>query len=753
MTRDNHDIRVLVLIAAGLFVLSSVVRFCLADFPKCIGVLPDEIRYLNLAASLFNEGQLVERGGFSSFQKILYPLALSPAFLADDPLLRVRLIALLNSIYVSSAVFPALLLARRLFTSRTPVIICLLFTLVMPDMCYSMTFLSECVYLPLALWLIACCLRAFEARGRAGYAWCAGAGLLCYVTYLAKEVALGFALAFVVMMIVRICRAKDGGRALGEDGRQTIAGWLSHPTRTSRDAAAELARPRRAQTVLARSHRAQSGSARDAHNRSSSIRCEQASRAKGSDPLAQVAPTAQVADARFPHEPEAPVALPCEHRTMSAAATCVVSLVCFIAGFIIPFILLKFTLFSGLLNSYNQTDPSVLLNPYTLLFAIYALASDATHFVIAFAFFPLVLPALTWSRLTRRERDLYLFCLLAFVFILLIVVYTISIREDLGHVGIRPHVRYVAPIFLPLLFLTIKQLLRGDGTAIMRTPIAFAAAIALTLGMCLLVVFMLGNGDYSQGFDNAQFHPLRLLGEQLSALPVDPNADPSASSSTKDIYHGAFLEINPGIWLAKALVCIYLVFGMWAIASRRHPRAAVGVPVLIALAMIAGNVGAYQYNDSVYRIDAEEAAEICAVNEFVSALPDGEQVLVVVDDENSSFNNLMDVYLESGRLNCAYILERQLRNALEEGAISQRELLLASDDTVGDNIFDANGRTCDDDAGIAYIVMPETQKLKFDEGTTLDVTPEWFEDIVVLQLAPDASVALVLSAVRMSSTR
>lgn len=691
MTRDNHDIRVLVLIAAGLFVLSSVVRFCLSDFPKCIGVLPDEVRYLNLAASLFNEGQLVERGGFSSFQKILYPLALSPAFLADDPLLRVRLIALLNSIYVSSAVFPALLLARRLFTSRTPVIICLLFTLVMPDMCYSMTFLSECVYLPLALWLIACCLRAFEARGRAGYAWCAGAGLLCYVTYLAKEVALGFALAFVVMMIVRICRSMRYADA--------NSGLPSHPTHPSRDAAAELACLRHAQTVLAKPHRAQCGSARD-----------------------------------------------------TRIHACI-SLICFFAAFAIPFLLLKFTLFSGLLNSYNQTDPSVLLNPYTLLFAIYALASDATHFAIAFAFFPLVLPALTWPRLTRRERDLYLFCLLAFVFILLIVVYTISIREDLGHVGIRPHVRYVAPIFLPLLFLTIKQLLRGDGTAIMRTPIAFAAAIALTLGMCLLVVFMLGNGDYSQGFDNAQFHSLRLLGEQVPALPIDPNAGPSTSSSAKDIYHGSFLEINPGIWLAKALVCTYLVFGMWAIASRRHPRAAVGVPVLIALAMIAGNVGAYQYNDSVYRVDAEETAEICAVNEFVSALPDGEQVLVVVDDENSSFNNLMDVYLENGRLNCAYILERQLRNALEEGAISQRELLLASDDTVGDNIFDANGRTCDDDAGIAYIVMPETQKLKFDEGATLDVTPEWFEDIVVLQLVPDASVALVPSAVRMSSTR
>ncbi len=699
MTRDNHDIRVLVLVAAGLCVLSSVVRFCLADFPKCIGVLPDEIRYLNLAASLFNEGQLIERGGFSSFQKILYPLALSPAFLADDPLLRVRLITLLNSIYVSSAVFPALLLARRLFTGKASVIICLLFALIMPDMCYSMTFLSECIYLPLALWLIACCLRALEARGRAQYAWCAGAGLLCYVTYLAKEVALGFALAFIVVMIVRICRAKDDGRAQADDGLRTTAGI------SSRSAMSAM---RSCEDCL---------SAPEAREFRSSI-ARSAGRVRG-----------------------------------QAWLRACLSLACFVVGFLIPFIILKFTLFSGLLNSYNQTDPSVLLNPYTLLFAIYALASDATHFVIAFAFFPLVLPALTWPRLTRRERDLYLFCLLAFVFILLIVVYTISIREDLGHVGIRPHVRYVAPIFLPLLFLTIKQLLRGDGTAIMRTPFALAAAIAMTLGMCLLVVFMLGNGDYSQGFDNAQFHPLRLLGEHASPLPIDPNAGPSASSNAKDIYHGALLEINPGIWLAKALVCIYLAFGMWAIASRRHPKAAIGVPVLIALAMLAGNVGAYQYNDSVYRIDAEEAAETCAVNEFVSALPDGEQVLVVVDDENSSFNNLMDVYLENERLNCAYILERQLRNALEEGAISQRELLLASDDTVGDNIFDANGRTCDDDAGIAYIVMPKAQKLEFEEGATLDVTPEWFEDIVVLQLVPDASVALAPSAVRMSSTR
>ena len=691
MARKSNDTLILVLVTVGLFALSCAMRFFLADFQKGIGVLPDEIRYLDLASSLFNDGQLVERGGLSSFQKILYPLSLFPAFLVDDPETRVRVIALLNSIYVSSAVFPALVLARRLFTSKAPVIVCLVFTLVMPDMCYSMTFLSECIYLPLVLWLVACCLRAFETRERAGYAWCAGAGALCFITYLAKEVALGFALAFIVMMVVRICRPMRYADA--------NSGLLSHPAHPSRDAAAELACLRHAQTVLARPHRAQCVPARDAR-----------------------------------------------------IHACI-SLVCFFVTFAIPFIILKLTLFSGLLNSYNQTDPSVLLNPYTLLFSLYAFLSDTTHFVIAFLFFPLVLPALTWPRLTRRERDLYLFCLLAFVFILLIVIYTISIREDLGHVGIRPHVRYVAPLFLPLLFLTIKQLLRGDGAAIMRSPRVFCAAIASTLAVCLLVVFMLGSGDYSQGFDNAQFHVLRLLDDRISTLPIDPGADPSQSAAVSDIYHGALLDINPGTWLAKVLVCAYLLFGMWAVASRRHPGAAVFVPVAIMLVVIANNVGAYQYNDSVYRIEDDEVTEMRLLADFVDGLDRGEQVLFVLDDASSAFNNHSDVYIDNRRLNCVYILERQLRSALGAGAIAQKALLLQGDATMGDNIFGANGRTCDDASGIGYIVTPSSQRLRFAPECAQDVTPEGIEDTVIYRVVPDAAIALASPAIEASSSR
>lgn len=694
VTPKDRDTLILALVTVGLFVVSLVVRFLLADLPKGVGVLPDEIRYLDLTSSLLNGGQLIERGGFSSFQKILYPLSLLPAYLADDPQARVTLIALLNSIYVSSAVFPALVLARRLFATKAPVIICLLFTVIMPDMCYSMTFLSECIYLPLVLWLVACCWQALEVRGKTAYLWCLGAGVLCYITYLAKEVALGFVLAFAVLLIARIIRRSEDYTG-GAGAKQGIS---SRPASSAMRSCGDCL------------------SAPQAREFRSSI-ARAVGRVRGQALLRACAPLA-----------------------------------CFLVGFVLPFLVLKLTLFSGLLNSYNQTDPSVLLNPYTLLFTLYALLSDVTHFVIAFAFFPLVLPALTWPRLTRRERDLYLFCLFSFAFILLIVVYTISIREDLGHVGIRQHVRYVAPIFLPLLFLTIKQIVRGDGVAIMRSPVAFASAIAATITACLLVIFMLGTGDYSQGFDSAQFHSLRLLGEQLPGLPIDPNADPSASSSGKDIYHGELLDISPGVWLAKVLVCAYLAFGMWALASRKHPKLALVVPALIALAMIANNVGAYQYNGSVYRIDDDEVAEMCALEGFVDGLPEGEQVLIVVDDENSAFNNHTDVYVDNNRLNCTYIREEQLRKVLGQGPADQRQLLLASGQTMGDNIFGVNGRTCDDGAGITYVVAPRAQRLVFADGVANDVTPDGVESISVYRIAPDTPVLLVSTAIRSSSS-
>lgn len=628
------DLRILLPLTIGLFVASCIVRFSIADYPKGIGVLPDEIRYLDLASSLFNNGELIQRGGLSSFQKILFPVLLAPAFLLDDPLARAQAITALSCVYVSSALFPALVLARRIFAKTGPIVACLLFTMIMPDMCYSMTFLSESAYLPLALWLIACCHVALEKRGASRCAWSTCAGALCYLAYLCKEVALGFALAVVLLMVFDLVSKRSEGRGSG------------------------------------------------------------------------------------------------------------ISLACFVAGFALPFVIMKLTLFAGLPNSYDQADPSVLANPYALLYSLYALVFDSTHFAIAFAFFPLVLPALTWPRLDRRERDLYLLCLLSFVFILLAVVYTISIREDLGHVGIRPHVRYVAPIFLPLLFLFVKQVLRGDGKAIMRDPRPFAAALCATLAMVLLVAFMYGDGDYAQGFDSAQFHAMRIMEEGFDALPIDPASDATDAIPEDDVYHGAYLDIDPGIWISKAFVCAFLIFGLWALLSWQRKRAGMAVLGIIALSMILNTLGMYQYNSSVYKVRLEDVDEVCVIEAFVDGLEEGEQVLIVYDDGSSSANNLMDVYVDNDRLNVSYIEEGTFRFLLDETDATQKILLVNSDVTMGDNMYGANGRTSDENAGIAYFVVNDRQGIELSPSCAVEITPEGISSYAIYRVLPGKPLML-----------
>lgn len=622
---------VYVLLTVGLFIISFVVRFLLADYPKGIGVLPDEIRYLNLASSLLNHGELIERGGYASFQKILYPLSLFPAFMADDPQIRVRIVTVLNCLYVSSAVFPACLIARRLFKKLLPVAVCLLFAVIMPDMAYSMTFLSECVYLPLVLWLVWLSLVALAQKGRRALVASVVLGLLCYLTYLAKEVALGFVMAFTVMLVIRIVRAKRGARKFNS-----------------------------------------------------------------------------------------------------------IVLLVFLAAFVVPFIVLKLTLFAGLSNSYNQSDPSILLDPFTIFFAFYAFVSDLVHFMVAFMFFPLVIPAFTWRRLTDDERNLYLFCLLSFVFILLAVVYTISIREDLGHVGVRPHVRYVAPLFLPLLFLTIKQLVRKDGAEIMRNAYRFSLVIALTCAMGISSLIFIGTGDYSQGFDYAELHIVRIVDESISDLPDLANADESEEEAAQ---HGGTLDINPAVWLLKLGFCAYLSFGLWAFISTKGKWPAIALLGFIALVMLGNNVGAYLYNSSVYRISDEDAEEFSDIERFIDGLDEGEQVLIVYDEGSSHFNNLMDVYVDNSRLNCSYITIKSFRELLGRDA-TQKELLIESDATMGDNVFKANGRTNDEHGEIAYIIMSSVaNRSVLDSSSACAVTPEGYQNVVMYWIPSAGQVA------------
>ena len=551
------------MVAVALFAVGVVMHVVLGDFPKAIDVMPDERRYLEIARSLFSGNGLIIRGDASDFQKILYPASLFPALLFGDGQVQIRVINLLNSIYACSAVFPALLIARKVFSNNWAVIASLVFTAVIPDTMYSMTFMSESLYLPVALWMVYLCWRSFEADGGRAIALSVAAGLLGYAAYLCKEVAWMFPIAFAAWHI-----------AAAATKRQPVK-----------------------QSVL-----------------------------------------------------------------------CVVA---FVLGFFVPFIVMKLTLFSGLFNSYGQFSFDILLSPYTVLFGIYSLFTDGVYFVIGLGVFPVVYLACTYRHMDHENRDLLFFCLVSLLIGLAVVVFTISMREDVGHVALRQHLRYVAPLMLPLLMLFMKQVSRLDVRKVKKSPRALAALVGVTAAFCVLVATMFGSANLSQGFDFAEFHFMHWLMNDFSEPLVQEYFD-SWSQVMKpiDTTDGDLLEIVPLIWASRAAVIAFTGIGMALLLhrdTRVRVRSGAVICAVIGCMMVANAAAMVDYNRNAYDVEQADIDEICAISDQLAGRDGEGNVIVVLDKANTGPNNLIDTYLQDGAGDYDYVQAETFKSRDTEG--------------------------------------------------------------------------------------
>ena len=566
--RKGHD-GVLLLAAILLFIFATSAHIVWGTFPKSIDVMPDEMRYLDTARSLFAGDGLIMRGDASTFQKILYPIAIMPALLFHDGVEQIQAINILNSIYACSTVFPAFVLARRMFRSPAPIVGSMVAALLLPDLMYSMTFMTESLFIPLTLWLIALCWRCFRESGTKELVAAAGSGLLCYLVYLCKEVAWMFLIAFIAWYILAYVKKRRN------------------------------------------------------------------------------------------------------------ASQAVMAVGLFLIGFLLPFVLMKLTLFSGMLNSYSQFSFDILLSPYTVLFGLYATATDATYFIVGFGVFPVLYLLCTYRDLPLKYRDLAFFCLVSLLIGLAVVVFTISMREDVGHVTLRQHLRYVIPMFIPLLMLFVKQVAHVNPLRVLRNGRRRAFTTALTVGFCMLVVGFFGTANLSQGFDNSQFHFMRYtleLGAPLDQQFFDSWNHTMSEIATDD---GDLLPIEPVNWLWRFAVVVFTLVGMRFLFHRRESMrilAGGSICILIGLLMFANSVCAYGYNMKAYSTDQADIDEICAINEQLTGFDEFDRVFIVLDDGNTKNNNLVDTYIQDGPGNYRYLTPDELLSHVNAATDSEHAL-------------------------------------------------------------------------------
>lgn len=206
--KESKSIAVILLV---FFLCSALFRYILSvrtvNMPT---VYIDEGLYVNIARSLFYDGQVMYRDQPISYVYLLYPIFLLPVFLLSSSVSLYRAIQFYNALLISSSVFPAYFLGKKVGLSVERSILLAFLTLLIPELSLSSFLTAESLYYPMMIWLFV--LTADLCNGPSGKKAVAEYlvyGLASGILYFAKPICLIFPCCLIVTDLVLSLRRKD----------------------------------------------------------------------------------------------------------------------------------------------------------------------------------------------------------------------------------------------------------------------------------------------------------------------------------------------------------------------------------------------------------------------------------------------------------------------------------------------------------------------------------------------------------------
>lgn len=514
-----------------IFICSVILRAYLSLYEKRLSTYYDELRYMQIAKSIWHDQNFNIYGTAGDFSKILYSVFLAPFFAVSNSIRRIKLISVWNSILISSSVFPAWLTAKNITKDKFIITCAVILTALSSDMCYSMVFMSENLYLPMGLWLIYFMIKVFtaeDAKKKTVLAFLAG--MYTYFLYLCKEIALAFVLAFLMIEAVRFIASKD-------------------------------------KKIL----------------------------------------------------------VPCG---------------AFAAGFAVLFIIAKFTIFSDTGSSYNQTSLSQIGTPYKFAYWIYTILYDGAYLAVAFLFFPLLYPLLKINRRNTAEirNKVYIFTALSTLITLGIITFTISVREDLGRIDMRQHLRYYCPLFLPLLvvFLDILKNESEQRNSADENKIFDYCRKIFVFMIPVVTVFILHSLFKGSAVDNTS---LKFLLE----LVTDVFSDTVETANKSIAKSGSIIYMNAGMIIFKTVYILFIVSVFVLIKFRRNKTALLLFLIVTVSVQILNNYSTIKAFRNVTAISVTAQDEAYRLDNYLKTA-DG-NILLVQEKKFDTRIRITDAYL------------------------------------------------------------------------------------------------------------
>ena len=533
---EAQKTRIIFFLVLAAFLLEVLVRFYFSNFTKAAHTYRDELRYLQIAKSIWQNGSLSVYGTANDYQKILYPLILAPTYFIGNSILRVKVIALINSVLVSSTIFPGYLISKKVSGNNHKIILLsLLLTSVLPDMCFSGTFMSENLFLPIGMWEVYFLIILLtETNVKKQAVLSIVTGIFTYALYFTKEVSLYFVIAFVIVSIVLSIKERSFIKLL-----RLCAGFI----------------------------------------------------------------------------------------------------LCFTACFLLA----KLTIFNSMGNSYDQTSLSQIGTHYKLEYMFYAIGVHVIFLLLAYMFFTLVYPGISFKNLSDIQKISYILVVLCIAINIVTIGFTISVREDLGRAIPRQHMRYYAPLVIPafVLFLCALENKKEDLKPGHKWMLITLTAVFAALFIC--------RADARIPYTIADFTSLRIYNYAFDFHFTDITDGTGA------------VVFNNGFILFKIAILAYLGLGCFLMISKNKKLCMTYFIAAFIVFELSNSVLAVREFRFNYSASEEQVRNAERLNEYLDGVKGN---ILIVDDASFVENKLIDTYVRS---EYCVINEDQIKEAYSAG--------------------------------------------------------------------------------------
>lgn len=518
-----------------LYIAAVAVYYLINNFPKRIDIYSDELLYYTIAESLHNGKGILAMNAHISFNKIVYPLVLSPFFGIEDPVLRVHMISLFNSALILTSLFFVYLIGKEIELNRGSMALALAVTVLWPDLTYSITFMSENLNWPLTLLAIYLWLKS--KKGRHNIAYSIAFGAVCYLGYLCKNIFLALLLSAVLF-----------------EAAYPIAMYLI--------------------------------SRKDA--------------------------------------PEKKLRGYFDKRSLIG---CGISLALFVVCYVLGSILLYGGGDHNISSSLNTKlyEYSV---TYTVLYLLFSFVYYLAASFIAVLVMPIAYSAANFKRMDTSTRKIFSLLSIYLVISCAMVAYTISIKEDIGAVAPRLHMRYLGFILLLLVVVFYKVL----QTKIDEGKISSKNQLLLTLAAVFLAcIICQGSDDSRSETDQTTMNVYNSAAEVISAY--------TNSFLGREFYVIKFASL--------AIISLIVIVVYYYRNKKRSERAAACIFSVFMLMVCFQNFRLEtDQMRKCYRADEEMISDILSINQYLDNAEGDKQILYICSNTLNDEQKILTTYFD-----------------------------------------------------------------------------------------------------------